>query len=68
MSYNKIMRKIIVLIVLLVPSLAYAQPSIKFYEESHDFGRVLEGAKVEHIFEFTNEGEEDLVIEKVAPS
>ena len=62
------MRKFILIIVLLIPSVAFAQPSIKFPEESYDAGRVTEGARIEHIFEFANEGTENLMIEKLRPS
>lgn len=47
---------------------AYAQPSIRFYEEFYDAGEVQEGEKIEHTFEFTNEGRENLIIERLHPS
>ena len=36
---------------------------IKFKKMLHDFGRLKEGEKREHDFEFTNTGKEDLIIE-----
>jgi len=66
--YNHLMKKFIVIIALLAPSLAYAQPSITFQNEIHDFGEVLQGAELEHTFEFSNSGTEDLEISKVSTS
>jgi hypothetical protein len=37
-------------------------PVFKFYEESFDFGRILEGQKVHHTFKFKNIGNENLII------
>ena len=62
------MKKVILIMALLVPSLAYAQPSIAFKDEVHDFGEVLQGVELEHTFEFTNSGTEDLEITKVSTS
>ena len=53
---------------LLVPSLVFAQPSVTFKDEAHDFGEVLQGVKLEHTFEFSNSGTEDLEILKVSTS
>lgn len=36
---------------------------MKFKKMEHDFGRMKEGEKREHDFEFTNTGKEDLIIE-----
>lgn len=36
---------------------------MKFKKMEHDFGRIKEGEKREHDFEFTNTGKEDLIIE-----
>lgn len=68
MSYNKNMRRLFLILVLIVPSLAFAQPAIKFEAESHDFGGVREGTRLEHVFEFTNEGTEDLLVDRLVPS
>ncbi|WP_306352690.1 DUF1573 domain-containing protein [Flavobacterium sp. '19STA2R22 D10 B1'] len=37
-------------------------PTIKFEEETHDFGTINEGDKVETVFKFKNEGEANLLI------
>jgi len=62
------MKKIILIMILLVPSVVYAQPSITFQNEIHDFGEVLQGTEPEYAFEFSNSGTEDLEIMKVATS
>lgn len=41
---------------------------MKFKELDYDFGTIEPGSKVEHIYEFTNEGSADLVISAVKPS
>ena len=43
-------------------------PKIKVSSPVHDFGSVTQGAKVEHTFTFTNEGNADLHIQRVVPS
>jgi len=63
------MRKIILLAVLfLFPAISYCQPLIVFDAESYDFGTVSKGDPIEHDFDFTNMGDEDLTIEKLVPS
>jgi hypothetical protein len=63
------MKKIILTaLFLLFPLFAYAQPSIVFDSENYDFGPVSEVDTIEHIFEFSNKGETELVIEKVVAS
>lgn len=47
---------------------AYAQPSIRFHDVSYDFGTVRQEDKIEHVFEFANDGDTELVIEKVSGS
>jgi len=66
--YNYHMKTFILIVALLAPSLASAQPSISFENEIHDFGEVLQGAELEHTFEFSNSGTEDLEIKKVSTS
>jgi hypothetical protein len=56
------MKRIILFFIILLPATAFAQPSIVFMEELHDFGEVEQGAVLEHEFEFTNEGTKELVI------
>jgi hypothetical protein len=43
-------------------------PRIKFKEESKDFGKMNQGKVLTHIFVFKNEGDENLVIERVKTS
>jgi hypothetical protein len=64
------MRKLIpyMIFMFLLPAISYAQPVIEFDSESYDSGTATQGDIIEHTFEFTNEGDEDLVIEKVTSS
>ncbi len=63
------MRKIVLLIFLLIfPAIAYAQPSISFDAENYDFGAMPQGKAIEHTFEVSNTGNEELVIQKLIPS
>jgi hypothetical protein len=55
-------------ILLLAPSLSYAQPAVEFTEVDHDFGTVTNENKAEHVFEVSNGGDEDLLIEKLVGS
>jgi hypothetical protein len=43
-------------------------PEFSFNEESHDFGTIKEGDKVEHVFNFTNTGNAPLIISKATGS
>ena len=64
------MRKLIpyVIFIFLLPAISYAQPVIEFDSESYDAGGTAQGDIIEHTFEFSNKGDEDLVIEKVTSS
>jgi hypothetical protein len=62
------MKRILLVVLLLIPALAYAAPSIKFVEDTHDFGKVGEGEKGEHTFEFANSGTDELRIKRVKTS
>ncbi|MBI4823571.1 MAG: DUF1573 domain-containing protein [Nitrospirae bacterium] len=62
------MRAISFILTILIPVAVYAQPSIKFDTESHDFGEVKQGEQLEHTFELLNLGTEDLIIEGLVPS
>ena len=63
------MRKLIYLLLILgVSSAVRAQPSgpvIAWERATHDFGDVVQGDKVEHIFKFKNTGNVPLVITNV---
>ena len=41
---------------------------VEFMEESHNFGEVAEGDKVEHVFKFKNTGSNPLKVNNVKPS
>jgi hypothetical protein len=45
-----------------------AQPTIKVLEETHDFGEVVEGKMASYEFQFTNAGDQPLIINNVQPS
>jgi len=61
------MRKLIpyMIFMFLLPVVSYAQPVIEFDSESYNAGTATQGDIVEHVFEFTNKGDEDLIIEKL---
>jgi hypothetical protein len=42
--------------------------NIKFDEETHDFGKVMEGEVVYHTYRFTNTGDEPLIIKNAKAS
>jgi hypothetical protein len=56
------------LLMLFLPAVLHAQPVIHFQEISHSFGTISQADKAEHIFEFVNKGDQELVIEKVTSS
>ncbi len=62
------MKKIVIIMLLSFPSLAYANPVITFESETHNFGHVPQGELLEHTFEFTNTGTGELVIQRIEPS
>jgi len=51
-----------------LPAFSFAQPAIYFNEVRHDFGKVSQGDKIEYVFEFSNKGDQSLIIEKISPS
>jgi hypothetical protein len=42
--------------------------TVTFEEETHNFGKIKDGDKVQHIFKFKNTGTEKLVVKNVKPS
>ena len=50
------------------PAFSFAQPAIHFDEVMHDFGKVSQDDKIEYVFEFSNTGNQTLIIEKISPS
>lgn len=59
------MKLIVLIVFLLLPLSAYAQPFILFETEAHDFGEVKQGTHLEHVFEFSNSGAGELSIERL---
>jgi hypothetical protein len=59
---------VFILILLFIPSFSYSQPSINFDTVEHDFGIVGHEDKIQHTFEFLNNGDKELMIEKISPS
>jgi len=43
-------------------------PKIEITEMRYDFGNVVKGTQVSHVFEIKNVGNEELIIQKVQPS
>jgi hypothetical protein len=43
-------------------------PQITFTKAEHDFGRLIQGEQVVHVFKFSNTGSADLLISKVSAS
>ncbi len=63
------MRKIFLLAFLfLLPAISYSQPSIIFDTENYDFGTVAQSDTIEHTFDFTNTGDEELAIKNLVSS
>jgi len=54
--------------ILVSVAVAFAQGEMEFKEESFDFGNVTEGSIASHEFEFTNKGNEPIVISNVQAS
>jgi hypothetical protein len=62
------MRIKLVLLILLLPALACAAPSVKFEAEQHDFGQTRQGDQLEFAFQFSNQGTDELSIKKITGS
>jgi hypothetical protein len=62
------MRKLLFLLFLLFPVMAYAQPSIDFDSEAYDFDVVYGRTALYYSFEVYNRGTEDLIIDKLYAS
>ena len=59
---------LIVLLLLSLPALSYSQPAVHFNELRHDFGKVVQADSIAYVFEFSNTGNEPLIIEKLTSS
>jgi len=53
---------------LLITSSSNAQPAISFSQLNYDFATIGQEDQVEHVFEFTNTGDMELVIDKLQAS
>jgi hypothetical protein len=63
------MKKFFMLIILvLLPAISYAQPAIVFDTENYNFGNVINKDIIEYAFDFTNAGDKELTINKLVPS
>jgi len=66
------MRSVVVFVSILLSCLpvarAFAAPALQVSEPRFDFGEVFQGDKVLHVFEFTNQGDEALLIDRVRSS
>jgi len=64
------MRKSFLLLItgVLISGISLAQPTIKFNDETHDFGEVVEGKLASYEFQVTNSGNQPLIISNVQPS
>ncbi len=53
---------------LFIASFSYAQPAISFNHLNYDFATIGQEDQVEHVFEFANIGDQELVIDKLQAS
>jgi hypothetical protein len=56
----------LLMFLLLFPAVCFSQPSIVFNVETYDFGTIIQGDKIEHTFDFKNNGNEDLIIQRLS--
>ncbi len=62
------MKRFLIVLVIMFPGLVHAGPSIRFESEVHDLGTVKKDAFLEVAFEFTNTGNEELLIKRLTAS
>ena len=63
------MNKVFLLMILLFfPIISNAQPAILFDTENYNFGDIIKKDVIEYAFEFTNAGDEELIVNKIVPS
>ena len=55
-------------LLLFIASFSYAQPAISFKQLNYDFATIGQEDQVEHIFEFANTGDQELVLDKLLAS
>lgn len=58
----------VIILACLSVSPAFAAPNLQVDNPKYDFGEVFQGEKVLHVFEFVNEGDEMLTIDRVRSS
>ena len=54
--------------IFITQALSHAQPVTRFPQLDHDLGNISGGGKAEHVFEFSNTGDTDLLVEKIVPT
>jgi hypothetical protein len=59
------MKILLLALLVVVPTLARAEPAIVFQTEKHDFGEVRQGEQLQFTFEFSNAGSDDLIIGQI---
>jgi len=57
-----------VVLLLFIASFSFAQPTIRFDQLDYDFATMGQEDQVEHVFEFANTGDQELVIDKLHAS
>ena len=57
-----------VVLLLFLASFSYAQPAIRFDQLDYDFATIGQEDQVEHVFEFANAGDQELVIDRLHAS
>lgn len=69
---TKIIKSILSLMLLIICATGFnisasaaGKAKITFSESSHDFGKVVQGVELTHIFKFTNTGDGNLIIQSV---
>ena len=62
------LRFVAIMFVVLSGSIAFAAPNLQVSSPKFDFGEIFQGEKVLHVFEFVNEGDETLKIDRVKSS
>jgi hypothetical protein len=70
LTTSLVLQSLVVVLTMVCGSLASAQsgPKLVIPQNEFDFGSVSQGQKVEHDFVVRNDGDEDLVIQRIAPS
>jgi hypothetical protein len=51
-----------------LPAQELKGPQLVIKEMTHDFGKVVEGAKLQHVFEVGNSGDAALEIQRIQPT